>query len=127
MSRKDELEKADRAIKDAEQRLRAVKNSLEAIEKEVDILSTLETQLEANVKFLKKKNIIALAAEYKKAREDLIKTKTRLGLIKTDREKIRNIYHEIELAIFKAKQSYDESIKESENNVIRGKFGRQDG
>lgn len=127
MSKKDELEKADRAIKDAEQRLRAVKNSLEAIEKEVDILSTLETQLEANVKFLKKKNIIALAAEYKKAREDLIKTKTRLGLIKTDREKIRNIYHEIELAIFKAKQSYDENIKESENNVIRGKFGRQDG
>lgn len=127
MNRKEELEYADRAIKDAEQRLRSVKNSLDAVEKEFDTLTNLKKELEANVKFLKKKNIIALAAEFKKAKEDLAKTKSRLSLISKDRDNIRKIFHDMELAIYNAKQAYNERLQEIDNNVIRGNFGRKNG
>lgn len=127
MSRKDDLERADRIIKDAEIRLRTVKVTLEAIEKEVDQLTAVEKQLEANVKFLKKKNIIALAVEYKKAKEDLTKAKARLTMIKNDREKIRQTYHDTELLIFNAKEAYEQAMKDATNNVVQGKFGRKNG
>lgn len=125
VSKQEQLVKADRAIKDAEIRLRTIKASLYAVEREIDVLSTVESQLEENLNYLKRKNIIALAVEYKKAKADLKAARTRLSLIRGDKEKLRKEFVEGESILENCKKAYDLIVKGPENNVILGKFRKK--
>jgi chromosome segregation ATPase len=117
-----ELEKADRIIKDTEIKLNTIKSSLTVVDNELQQLILLETELEDNLKFLKKKNIIALAQEYKKAKEDLNKTKNRLAMLRIDSGNMKRALRDCEVFLQKAKESYVKLLK-GKDNVIRGKFG----
>lgn len=126
MSKQVELEKLDRSIKDGEIRLRTAKTNIEALDKEIDSLSSLEIQLEENVKCLKKNNVVAIATEFKKAKEDLAKTKARLIALKNDRELFKKSAKDIETFTNKAKEDIEKLQKTGDNNVLRGKFSRKD-
>lgn len=125
MGKQAELEKLDRTLKDGELRLRTVKMNIDSLTKEINILSELEIQLEQNVKCLKKKNIIAIAIEFKKSKEDLAKTKTRAIALKNDREHFKKASAEVELVMKKAKEELEKLQKIGDNNVLRGKFGKK--
>ena len=127
MGKTEDLAKLSVAAKDIEQRMFSVKTSMDVIKKELDFLTTLEEQLDSNVRYLKKVKIIALASEYKKAREDLKKTKTRLGQIKGDLGNNERAHKELEAMLKKNKEVYDKLSKTSDNNVLQGKFGRRNG
>jgi hypothetical protein len=119
-----ELEKADRLVKDADVKLRTINTALEGVNREIQQLVAVEVQLEENLQFLKKKNIIALAQEYKKGKEDLMKTKNRLSMLRIDHSNISRAQVDCEAYLQKAKQSYAKLLK-GDNNVVRGKFGRK--
>lgn len=125
MGKQEELERLDRTLKDCDVRLRTVKMNIDSLTKEIDTLADLETQLEQNVKCLKKKNIIAIATEFKKAKEDLAKTRIRSIALKNDREQFKKASDEVEWTIKKSKEELEKIQKIGDNNVLRGKFGRK--
>lgn len=127
MPKQDELTRIAQNIKDCENRLKTFSSNVETIQKEVDFLVNLESQLQANISILKKIKIVTLATEYKKAREDLKKTKIKLAQLKSDKTINEKAHKELEYLLQKNKEAYDKLSKQGENNVISGKFGRKRG
>ena len=125
MSKAEELVKIDRNIKDIEIRIKTFSLNIEAIQKELDFLTNLEDQLQQNISYLKNIKVVALAIEYKKAREDLKKTKVRLLQLKSDKMINEKTYKELQNTLQKNKDIYDKLSKQDENNVLQGKFGRK--
>jgi chromosome segregation ATPase len=126
VSKKIELEELDRAIKNGEIRLCTVNTNIGSLTKEIEVLDALESELEENLKVLKKKNIVAIATEYKKAKEDLAKTKVRLISLKNDRENFKKAANDVQKAMEKAKQDIEKMKKNGDSNVLHGTFGRKD-
>jgi hypothetical protein len=124
MGKQEELIKIDRIIKDSEIRLKTFKVNADTIQKEIDFISNVESQLNDNIAYLKKVKIVALAAEYKKAKEDLKKTKNRLLQLKSDKAINDKAHKETTAFIEKSKETYDKLTKQNENNVLQGKFGK---
>lgn len=127
MSKQIELEKLDRAIKDSQIRLCTVKSNIELLDREVETLSRLEVQLESNLKCLKKKDIIPIASEFKKAKEDLGKTRIRLITVKNEREDFKKAMDHVNQCMDKAREEIEKIKKIGENNVLHGKFGKDHG
>ena len=127
MPKQDELVRIAQNIKDCENRLKTFSSNVETIQKEVDFLINLENQLETNISILKKIKIVTLATEYKKAREDLKKTKIKLTQLKSDKTINEKAHKELEYLLQKNKEAYDKLAKQGENNVLLGKFGRKRG
>ncbi len=125
MSKSEDLSKLEHIIKDMENRLKSFNSNVDTIQKEIDFLLNLERQLESNITMLKGIKIVALASEYKKAREDLKKTKNRLTQLKSDRMINERAFKELKAMLEKNKESYEKLHKQSENNVLQGKFGRK--
>jgi len=125
VSKAEELVKIDRNIKDIEIRIKTFSLNIEAIQKELDFLTNLEDQLQQNISYLKNIKVVALAIEYKKAREDLKKTKVRLLQLKSDKMINEKTYKELQNTLQKNKDIYDKLSKQDENNVLQGKFGRK--
>lgn len=125
MSKTEDLLKIVQNIKDTESRIKTFKSNIDTIQKEMDFLSNLGNQLETNLAYLKKVKIIALASEYRKAKEDFKKTKTRLMQLKSDRMINEKAHKELESMLQKSKETYDKLSKQGENNVLQGKFGRK--
>lgn len=123
----EDLDKLDKTIKDSEIRFRQAKASLDAMEKEIDRLAGLEIELERNLVFLKKKHIIALAVEFRRAKIALTNTKNRLAFLRIDRENVRRAYNEIEAFMKKCRELYIKTMTNSGNNVIHIDFRRKDG
>jgi chromosome segregation ATPase len=123
VSRQGDLEKIDRNIKDSEIRLKTFEVNIGTLKKEIDFLVQLEEQLESNISFLKKIKIVTLAEEYKKAKEDLKKTKIRITQLKSDRMINEKAHRELGLLLEKNKELYDKLAQQNENNVLQGKFG----
>ncbi len=126
MTKNAELERLDRAIKDGEIRIRTVQNNIDQLTKEIDTLVTLEKQLEENVGCLKKKNVTVIATEFKKAKDDLARTKTRLINLGNERENFNKSLENAKQVMEKARE-HIEKLQKEENNVLQGKFGRKDG
>jgi chromosome segregation ATPase len=125
VSKSEDLSKLEHIIKDMENRLKSFNSNVDTIQKEIDFLLNLERQLESNITMLKGIKIVALASEYKKAREDLKKTKNRLTQLKSDRMINERAFKELKAMLEKNKESYEKLHKQSENNVLQGKFGRK--
>lgn len=127
MGREEEQAKIDRAIKDAEVRIRTFQTNIDAIDKEISIVSLSEKALEENVKCLKTKRIIAIAQEYKKAKEDLKKTQNRLLILRNDREHFNKALCNIEDLLKQSKKELDKLQNSVDNNVLSFKSRRKDG
>jgi chromosome segregation ATPase len=125
MGKQEELAKLDRAIKDCEARLKTFEANVNTIKKEISILETAENQLEENIGYLKKNKTVALAIEYKKAKEDLKKTKVRILQLKSDAAINERVYKDTQDVLNKNKEMYDKFAKQNDNNVVQGKFGRK--
>jgi chromosome segregation ATPase len=124
VNRTEDLAKLDRNIKDCENRLKTFNSNVDTIQKEIDFLVQIETQLESNISYLKKIKIVTLAQEYKKAKEDLKKTKIRLTQLKSDKTINEKAHKELNYLLQKNKEAYDK-LAEQNNNILQGKFGRK--
>jgi hypothetical protein len=127
VDRLTELKCVEQDLAAAEIRFNTIKISLDGIEREIDILTTLEIQLEQNLLYLRKKKIIALALEFRKAKEDLNKTKDRLKFLRIGREEHRRAYRDADINVKILRVRYAKLLRVPEENVVHGKFGRKDG
>lgn len=118
MSRQQDRERLEQAIKDAEARLRVFRTTLEGISKELRDLRAVEIILTDNIETLKSKTVIILANEYRKAREDLGKTKSRMAIVRIDYDNVFKAAHEVELYLAKAKEEMSNSLRDPNNVLI---------
>lgn len=124
MGRTEDLVKLDRSIKEAENRIKSVKANLDVIDKEIKNISTLEKTLKENIKCLKAKQIIAVAQEFKKSKEELKRSQNKLVLLGNDRDHLLKAAKDTEDFINLAKKELDKLQNVGDSNVI--KFGRKD-
>lgn len=122
-----EIDRLQKAIKEMQDRMYHVRAGMEAIEREIDYLSTQEIQLNHNVRYLKKDKVVALASEYGKIKAEIAKIKNRLSFIRIDRENHRTAYTHIDNEIRRLKEELVILVRGPENNVIYGPFRRFDG
>ncbi len=126
MSHTEDLKKIDRVIKDAEIRIKTMKTSIDAIDKELISISVFRQTLEDNVKCLKTNKVIALATEYKKAKEELKRTKFRIGSLENDRKHFASVLKEAEILLRKSKEDIEKLNSVGDNNVLQFP-GKKDG
>ena len=127
MSNLEQLDKLDRAIKDAEIRLKSIQASIELIDKEIAHLGPRQIELQQNIEFHKSLGTVPIAHEYKKAKTELSKIKARLILINADRKKADDACKQIEKIMDKFRKDQFELIRINENNVLRVIFGGRRG
>lgn len=127
MNKIEELDKLDRAIKDADVRLKSIQANIEQIDKEIAVLSPRKSELEQNIEFHKREGTIPLAHEYKKAKSELSKVTARLIFIKSDHSKAHEACKQIEEIMEKFRKDHNELLKTSENNILRVIFGGKRG
>lgn len=118
-TRTEELSKLDNAIKDAEVRIKTVSANLIALDKEILLLCELEKTLKENVKCLKEKQVVAVAKEFKKAKEELKKTQAKIISLRNDRDHFSRITKEMETALKNTKKEIERLQKAIENNVLQ--------
>jgi len=121
----NEIEKLDRTIRDSGIRLQTINMNIISISKEIDNLLNFENQLEENIRCLKQKNIIAIAVEFKKAKEELGKARARSLTLKNDRENFRKAVNEINKLVKKSKEDMAKLNLSKDRNVLQGKFKRK--
>ena len=126
MTKQIKLETADRNVKDLEIRLRTSCCALTNVETEIEGLEAAQKMVESNIQYLKKHNIVTMATEFKKAKEELAKIKTRLGLLLGDSVKIHKACESIDDALKSAKAYYNKILKESTaDNIVRLNFRKK--
>lgn len=124
MDKSAEVASAEALVREAEIRLHGIQYHLRISEKEVETLVALQSQLEENLSILKKQKIIALAQEYKRSKEELAKTKNLLVLARNSKAQYVASQKEADRYLVRCRETYENILARSENNVVFGLFGR---
>lgn len=127
MGKIEELEKLDKAIKDAEASLKSIQANIEKIANEIGTLTVRKMELQQNINFHKKEDTISIAHEYKKAKDELSKVIARLILISSDQNKAVSACKDTEKVLDKFRYDHAKLLRTSENNVLRVIFGGRRG
>lgn len=125
MSAPVDNEKIEAAIKDTESRLNAIRLALAHNETEINTLVRAEVLLKENIAELKRKGVAVIASEYKKAKEDLVKTITRLTFLRIDKNTYERALNGQTGVLDYLKLKLETNMKRQQNNVIQGKFGKK--
>jgi chromosome segregation ATPase len=127
LSKLEELDRLERALSDAEIGLKSILLNLEKIDNEIAILVQRKNELTQNIEFHKKEDVVPIAQEYRKSKEELAKIIARLILLNSDRNKSQSAIKTTESIIEKFKRDHMELLKTGDNNVLRPAFGGKRG
>lgn len=125
MSKTSDLDKLNQVIEDAEKRIKTLQGSIDAINKEIATLITFEITLEQILKNLKRTQVIAIAQEFKKTKEELKKTRQKMGELSNDKEHFIKASKDVHNLIKRTKEDLEKLQKSS--NVLSFKSRRTDG
>lgn len=125
VNRSEDLVKLDQVIKDAEKRIKTIQANIDALNKELNTLATFEKTLEENIRCLKKNQIIAIAQEFKKTKEELKKTRSRVIMLTNDKEHYIRSSKEVHSLIKKTKEDIQRMEKIGDSNVLPFKSRRK--
>ena len=124
MNKQIELERLDRAIKDSNIRACTVKNNIDILDRDIANMDELEQTLEENIQVLKQQKIVAIAEEFKKAKEELAKTRVRLITLRNEREDYRKALNNVHQVIQQSLEAIEKIKRDGDNNVVRANFGK---
>ena len=127
MNKPEEISRLNRALIDAEVKIKTIFSNIEALSKEIKILCDAENSLEENLKCLKKNKIIAVAQEFKKSKEELKKIKSRIAMLTNDKTHFVKVSVDTQDFIDKTKAQITKLHGTEENNVLQFKRGDKDG
>lgn len=126
MNKQLELDRLDRMVKDSTIRACTVQNNLDVLDRDIANTEVIKQKLEENLQFLKKQKVIAIAEQFKKAKEELAKTKVRLITLRNEREDYRKALDNVHRVIKESMEAIDKIKKDGDNNVLRANFGKKD-
>jgi hypothetical protein len=116
MSKQDEIKRLDRDLRDAEIRKSTYFTNINALNKEIDILTTKEITLLDNLRCLKKRRVIAIASEYHKIKNELLAVKGRTVDHINSREQYSKLINDLDGFIVMTKKDLERL--QHVNNVI---------
>jgi hypothetical protein len=117
----DELNKSSQALVEAENRLLSIRAAVHAVEKDLAILNSVEANLLENMRVMKRRRMIVLAHEFRKAMKDLETCRARMAFLRIDLDNNLRIMHNTEMDRNKVKARFDaayERVHNPPNNVI---------
>lgn len=124
----DELNKASQALVEAQSRVLSISAAVLAVEKDLAILKSVEANLEENIRVMKRRRLIVLAHEFRKALRDLDICKSRMALLRIDLANNQRIQSNTVAECDRVKARYDAAyarVHNPPNNVIP--FRKKDG
>ena len=130
MSNTDDLNRAAQALLEADIRLRTVKAQVDGLDREIAMLTSMELELEDNIRFLKRSKSVTIASEYKKSLDQLEKTRQRKSFLRIDRSNVMKAVNYAEMLLAKAQEAHTAAMDVINNppkNVIHVDFGKKDG
>lgn len=121
MSLYTEIEASERHVKETESRINSIKDGLTSVEREIILLTLKELALKDNMKILRKTPVIVLVSEFKRSKEDLNRTQTRLGMIRKDKETLEKAKTDALAFLAKSKEKLEELKASEVSNVLEFK------
>ena len=121
MSRTDDIQNLEKSITEAYAKMITVLSNIEAISKEIDLLSNKEKELEENIKYLKEKKIVTVAQEFKKSKQDLKKISSKISILDSDKKHFLKVSQSIQEFIDKIRIQIEKMEYINTNNVIQFK------
>jgi chromosome segregation ATPase len=112
------IEKTEREIRELEIRSKSVSDQVLLIKREIVLLSLKERALLDNIENLKKTKAIVIALEYKRSKEDLNRTQSRLDMVRPDLTKLEKAVAEINVHVAKLAAVLTELKTQEVSNVL---------
>jgi hypothetical protein len=122
MFRRDSLSKASHELLGAEVRFNTIAIQIDKIDRELAMLLSVEISLEQNIRLLKRRKLVVLAVEYKKAKTDLKTVRSRQLILKNERNTILLLKKSAERVLNKAREKHEIALDLLNNpppNVIK--------
>lgn len=126
MSTTSDVAKAAIAIKELEERISTIANELRISNTELLDQANSEFHLNENMEFLKRRKIIASAAEFRKVRYQLQCVREKVQTLRHDTEILRRAYHSTQEQLANAKEHYNKTLCALGDNVVEVKFGKKE-
>jgi hypothetical protein len=120
-----DIEIAERALKDTTERYESLLAHVYGINNEITLLLHIKKTLEENISVLKDRQIITVAVEYKRAKDDLRKVYNNLSMLRINKN---NLEHSVEQArkfMVECRQRYVHAIETQSCKIIEVDFGRK--
>lgn len=121
MAKSEDIEKLEKSIRDAYTKIVTVLSNIEAISKEIELLSNKEKELEENIKCLKKNKVVTVAQEFKKSKLDLKKISAKMLILDSDKKHFLKVSENIQEFVEKAKKELEKLQNINTNNVLQFK------
>lgn len=122
----NDLEKLLASMKAIENRIHMLRLSILKNEEEQQLLNNLKVTLEDNIDELKKAPI-AMAAEFRKAKEDLHRANLRMSFLKMDRLTLDKAFSGNSGVLELLEKDCEKMVNSIQNNVFYVDFGRKNG
>jgi len=124
----EDLNKASHTMLDAQVKLQQTQAERLKLDKEIALLNMIEANLEENIRVLKRKRLIVMVNDFKKASNDLNTARTRRAFLRVDRENVIKVEKHAQDLYDKAKAHYEhcfQMLHNPPNNVIQVDFTRR--
>ena len=125
MSTTADVEHARKELEFFEGRVIAISSDLHHLTKELQSYMVNEHALSENLEFLRRRKVVASAAEFKKVRYHLAVISDRVKLLKADTDALRAVYHSTQDKTEKAKDNFNKALASLGDNVIEVQFGKK--
>ncbi len=127
MNKALEIEKAEKDLKEANDKLHIFNAHVHKLQTELFILRTVEKNILENVQVLKHEAPIIMALEFLKAKKDLEECQRRISFLNIDLSNHERVLHKIEKRVIECKEEYAKALLIPLAKIIIGRFGKRDG
>lgn len=121
------LDAAERAFKDAKDRAESLQVHLNKLETEMNTLIFVKKGLEENLSILKRRQIITVAVEYRKVKEDVDKANANLVTSRINKSNMEHSIAQANKFMVECRDRYLSAIEIHKPKVIEVDFGRNSG
>jgi len=119
-----DLNIAEQELKDAQSRFDVNEAHILKVDNELTLLGHIEKNLLDNISILKSRQIITVALEYKKAREDLGKVYNNLTMLRLNRNGLEHSLRMAKKILDGCRERYAITLQNQGSRVIEVDFGR---
>ena len=126
MNKLVDLNEAERDLKEAQDRQDALSAHVSKVGNEIALVEHVIKNLQENISILKSRQIITIAVEYKKAKDDLEKLRNNLTMLKINKNSLEHSTSQAGKFLAECRERYAVTLKNQGSRVIEVDFGRND-
>lgn len=125
MNKQQELEHADRSLKEILSQVESLKFHLRQLEDNIALLNGIKVSFNQNLSILKSDKIIPSMSEYQKIKNDLNAANNRLYVMRIDQNNHLVALERAEKMLLEYREKYVTLLNNQDAKVLRGDFGKK--